>query len=314
MKKYNEFPIVDLHTDYVLACYEQGKQFKSDRQINLDLLKKANYKLLFCGFSYDDLLKDTEIQFAVLQNQLRLHKDFSLIKTKQDLSNLFKPSNHKIGMIWHMEGADILKNDERKLIEYYKNGLRSIGLTHSSRNCLAAGNKDNPEIPLTKFGEKIVKLAHKLHIVVDLAHLNEKGFYKVLDLSVGRPVIVSHANTYKYCPDQRNLKDHQIRAVAKAGGVIGPFFSAKYVRNDGKQVTIDDVVKHIVHIVEIGGIDVLALGSDFGGITTGLPTGLENASKLIKLFSLLKRKGFSQSDLEKICYKNAIRILSKILA
>lgn len=305
-----KYPIIDLHTDYVLACYEKGKQFKSDQQINDKMLDKTNIRLVFAGFSYDDLLKDTDLQFKVLHQQLMKVKNLKLVLTKQNLSDLFESKNR--GMIIHMEGAGILNNSMQKFQQYYHGGLRSIGLTHSRKNCLAAGNKENPKLPLTAFGKQIIKTSHQQGVVVDLAHLNEKGFYQALKNGT-RPFIVSHTCAYKLCPDPRNLKDEQIKEIARQKGVVGIFFSSQYVRNDGKKATIDDVVNHFVHIASVGGVDVLAIGSDFGGITTGTPYGLENTTKLTMLINRLKKAGFNNQDIEKISYKNAKRVLLNIL-
>lgn len=302
--------IIDLHTDYVLACYEKGRQFKSNQQINDQMLDKTNVKLIFAGFSYDDLLKDTERQFKVLHQQLIKVNNLKLILTKQNLVDLFLSKNR--GMILHMEGAGILNKSVEKFQQYYHGGLRSIGLTHSRKNCLAAGNKENSDLPITPFGKIIIKTAHKQGVIVDLAHLNEKGFYQALKIG-SKPFIVSHTCAYKLCPDPRNLKDEQIKEVAKQRGVIGMFFSSQYVRNNGKKANIDDVVNHFIHVASVAGTKVLAIGSDFGGITTGLPKGLENTTKLLVLISKLKKAGFTKKEIEEICYKNAQQVLLKIL-
>jgi membrane dipeptidase len=310
MKKY---PIFDLHDDYVLALYDKGKQFKSDQQINRDLLRKANVKLIFGGFSYDDIFKDTNIQIDVLLKHASDKKNgLDLVKNAKDLKRVLN-SKDQCGIILHLEGAAILGDDPYLLDRYFELGVRSIGLTHSEKNKLASGNKIDPKEHITSLGKKIVKEAVKKHMIVDLAHLNEAGFYDVLRLISHQPPIVTHTCTYKYCPDPRNLKDEQIKEIAKRKGVIGIFFSAKYVKPDYQTTSIDDVVKHFVHVAEVGGIDVLAIGSDFGGITTGIPKGLEDISKLQKLLIKLKKVGFNDNDLKKIAYLNVYRVLGKIL-
>lgn len=311
MNSKNIIPIVDLHTDYVLACYKAGKQFGSGKQISIPLMKRSGTKVFFAGFSYDDLLKDTDLQFKVLENELKKRKEFKLVKSKEDFSNVFNEKN-KIGVVIHMEGASTLGTSIEKFKTYYEKGLRSIGLTHNYKNTLAAGCKENPNLHLTDFGKKIVKLAQKFGVVVDLSHLNYQGFYDILKIAT-KPVIVTHTCTYKYCPDPRNLKDEQIKEIARQKGLIGIFFSSKFVRNDGVKADIDYALNHFVHVAEVGGIDVLAIGSDFGGITTGLPKGLENTSKLLDVLEKLKKRGFSNSDIEKITHLNAKKVISNLL-
>lgn len=311
--KSQSYPIIDLHDDYVLSCYEKGVPFGSAKQINKKLIKKGKIKVIFAGFSYDDYFGDTERQLQILLDEVASDRNgLKLIKKRQDLIDVMHSEN-KTGIILHLEGAKIVDKKMKVLDRFYEMGLRSISLTHSGKNQLASGNKINPKNHITPLGEAVVKEAVKKHMVVDLAHLNYAGFYDVLRLLKNQPPVVSHTCAYDLCPDPRNLKNEQIVEVAKQGGVIGVFFSAKYVKSDYKTATIDDVVRHFVHIAEVGGIDVLAFGSDFGGITTGLPKGLENISCLQKILTKLKAVGFSQEDLEKVAYKNAYRVINQIL-
>lgn len=310
MKKYS---IIDLHDDYVLALYEKGKQFKSEKQINLKLMKKAGVKLIFGGFSYDNLFKDTDIQINTILKHVSIKKNkIDLVKNAFDLVSILKSKN-RYGIILHLEGAGILDKKMVLFNKYYNLGLRSISLTHSGKNQLASGNKIDPKEHVTEFGKKVVKEAVKRHMIVDLAHLNYAGFYDVLRLISHQPPVVTHTCTYKHCRDPRNLKDEQIKEIARRKGLIGIFFSAKYVKPDYKSATIDDVVKHFVHVAEVGGVDILAFGSDFGGITTGVPKDLENITKLHVLLKKLKKVGFSEDDLEKIAYRNAYRVIREIL-
>jgi membrane dipeptidase len=236
-----------------------------------------------------------------------------LVVSKKDLKNLFSKNNSKIGLLLHLEGAEYLNRNIQNLYRYYENGLRSIGLTHAHQNSLAGGNTSDPTIPLTPFGREVVKAAHKLNMIVDLAHLNQKGFYECLEMNGSKPAFVSHTCVSEVCNNPRNLDDEQIKKIAETKGVMGIFFSSKYVKNDEITVTIDDVVKHFLHVADLIGTDNLAIGSDFGGITTGLPRGLENSSKLLDLFQKLKENGFTDEDINKIAYQNAQRVLLQIL-
>lgn len=311
MKK---FPIVDLHTDFVLSCYKKGEEFKSKKQINLNLIKKGKIKIFFSGFSYDDIFNDTDKQVNVLLKVIKNKKNnLHLIKSKKDLDYVLN-SKTKKGVILHLEGSKII--DEKLILfnKLYEIGLRSLSLTHSEKNQFAAGNKINPKEGLTKLGKKLVKEAIKKSVIVDLAHLNFKSFYDVLKLTVDyQPPVITHTATYKYCSDPRNLKDEQIKEIAKNNGIIGIFFSEKYINHSNKKTNMNDVIKHMIHIIEVGSINTLTIGSDFGGITTGLPKGLNDITKLQILISELKKFGFSDDDILKISCLNAIRVISQIL-
>jgi membrane dipeptidase len=305
--KPKTYPVIDLHTDYVLACYEKGDKYGSAKQTNRQMLKRNGVRAILAGFSYDDLLKDTDLQLSVLLKETSAHNGLMLVKSKKDLENALS-SPGKTGVVIHLEGAGVLDGNMDRLHELYEKGVRSIGLTHSVKNSLASGNRENPKDPLTPFGREVVKEAVKKGMALDLAHLNEAGFWEVMDMTKG-PVLVSHACAYTYCPDPRNLTDDQIKAVARRGGVIGVFFSSKYVTNDGTPATVDDVVRHFVHIAEVGGVETVALGTDYGGITTGVPRGLESVDALPGLFERLGKAGFSEQDLALVSHGNAQRVL-----
>lgn len=307
-------PIIDLHEDYVISCYSsEGNEYQkaSGDQLNFDLMKKGNVKVLFAGFSYDDMMHDSELQLETILNFGHQHKEFTIIHSWQEFETALQ-APEKIGVVVHIEGADILQNSLDNLHNLYKKGLRSIGLTHNYKNCLGAGCKEDATLPLTDFGREVLKEAEELGMVVDLAHINEKGFYEVMELTK-RPVIVTHGNSRAICNNPRNYTDDQIRAIVEKKGVIGVFFAGTFVRNDA-QPTIDDVVRHYVHIAEVAGTtEILAMGSDFGGIITGLTEGLENMGKVGDLYTKLLAAGFTEKDIEGITHKNAERVISQLL-
>ncbi len=309
--KNSKIPIIDLHSDYVLACYEKGIPYKSAKQTNMKMLKANNVKIIFAGFSYDDLLKDTKKQLELLLRETKKNKCTVLIKNSKDIETVFREQN-SLGFILHLEGSEILDGSLKNLENLYIKGLRSLSLTHSEKNSLGSGNKDNPNTPLTSFGIQVVKETQRKKIILDLAHLNQKCFFQTAHMIKG-PLLVSHSCAYSLCPDPRNVTDEQIKLVSQRNGVIGVFFSSKYVKQTNDEVTINDVVDHFVHIVKVGGINCVAVGSDFGGITTGLPKNLESVNSLQNLKQKLKKKGFKTKDIEKIFYKNAQRVISQLL-
>jgi len=306
------FPLFDLHTDYVLSQYEEGIKYKSAHQINNLQLENTQTKLIFSGFSYDDLFHDTDKQLRVMHRSFQSDKAWLVIKTKNDLVRLMVNKKNR-GVIIHMEGADILQRDVNIFDHYYNQGLRSIGLTHTHKNCLAAGNKENPTTPLTPFGRKIVLHALKKGVIIDLAHLNKAGFYEAAGLLGKKPLFVSHTCAYKLCRNNRNLTEEQIKIIGKSHGVIGIFFSKKFVNNRKKIVEINDVVKHFIHIASIVGDDSVAIGSDFGGITSGFPKGLESLSKIGEFYKKMKEAGFNDTSMKKITHLNALRVIKHYL-
>lgn len=288
----SKIPLIDFHTDFILGEANLGqKLFNVDtsKQINKNLTEKAGVSLLFAGFSYDDEKNCTETMLS-------------------EMEKFVKKEKPKFKIIFHLEGAQILARDQNLLVKFFKRGVRSIGIAHTHDNNLCGSSSSDKNLGLTPFGKKIIKEAIKLGMVIDFAHMSRKSFFQALKL-ISKPPIMSHTACFSVEQNPRNTKDEQIIEIAKRKGIIGIFFSGKYI-NSKKQPTVEDVIKHIDHVVKVAGINHVAIGSDFGGITTGQPTGLESVDKIQHLFEKLKDKGYSDKGIEKIAYKNAKRVLS----
>ena len=309
-----QIPIIDTHCDIVIPYQELKNKFgntSSSTQTNLPLLKAANVKIIFAGFSYDDLLGNTDQQFKNIHQMIKRYSDdFELINDFNQIEQIL--NSNKIGVIIHLEGAAILDNKIDKLTYFYNMGLRSLGFTHNTKNCLGTGALVDDKQGLTPFGKEVIKKCNELNIIIDLAHLNRAGFDDVIKLSL-KPPFISHGNCYSLTKNPRNYTDQQLRKIAKLGSVVGIFFSGKFLKRDNNPTgpELADAIAHIKHIVKTIGINHVVLGCDFGGITTGLPKGLENHSSLITLFAKLRKENFSNKDIEKIAYKNALRIIKE---
>lgn len=232
-------------------------------------------------------------------------------------SQLEKNIKHNIfSAILHIEGAESIEEDLKNLEWYYKNGLRSLGPVWSRSNVFGHGVPFKyPFSPdtgpgLTKSGKNLIKECNELGIIVDLAHMNEKGFFDVAKISK-YPLVVSHTGVHSLCPSTRNLTDKQIDAVANSNGVIGIIFESTNIntKNGFKNTNlpIDEVVKHIDYIVKRVGEDHVAFGSDFDG--ADLIEDLKDVSKYPNLINALRKKGYEDSVIEKIAHKNWLRAI-----
>ena len=162
---------------------------------------------------------------------------------------------------------------------------------------------------LSEKGREMVAEMERLGIIPDVSHLSDKGFYDVLELTK-KPFVASHSNARAICPCVRNMTDDMIRRLSERGGVMGLNFCADFleekpigVKNPG---TIDAIVRHARHIASVGGIEVLGLGSDFDGIDTH--EELPGAQSMEKLWEALHKAGFSEGELDKIFYRNVLRV------
>lgn len=162
---------------------------------------------------------------------------------------------------------------------------------------------------LTEKGREMVEEMERLGIIPDVSHLSDAGFYDVLEVTK-KPFVASHSNARKVCPCVRNMTDDMIRRLAGRGGVMGLNFCADFLeekpfgeKNPG---TVEAVVRHAKHIADVGGIEVLGLGSDFDGIDTN--EGLPGAQSMENLWHALHNAGFSEDALDKIFYENVLRV------
>ena len=211
-----------------------------------------------------------------------------------------------IGALLGIEGAHALEGDLDKLDHFARRGVRYLGLSHFRSNeasfpAYGFGRRDAEG--LTRFGREVVRRCESLGVLVDLAHINRKGFFDVCAMAE-KPPIVSHTGVVGVFEHWRNIDDEQLRAVADLGGVVGVIFCPKFLGGDG----LAPVVEHLRHIVSVCGEDTPALGSDWDGFI--IPTrDLCDAARLPLLTDALLEGGFSEESIGKILHTNAMRVL-----
>jgi membrane dipeptidase len=205
---------------------------------------------------------------------------------------------------------------------YHRLGVRAMGLTWNGRNAIADGcGEEAAGGELTSFGRQVVDEMNRLGMLVDVSHLSRAGFWDVVarQETAKRPFIASHSNARAICEHRRNLDDEQIRAVARSGGVVGVNFYPPFLRvpqpgdpEHASGASIDDVVAHVEGLAErAGGIDHVGIGADYDGISYG-PRGLEDPSKYPALAEALAKRGLSAGDIEKVFFKNFLRVFRAV--
>ncbi len=247
----------------------------------------------------------------------------SMVRTRSDLPEKVQPG--QISFILHFEGGMPLQGSIHQLRNFYRLGLRSMQLTWNFRNELGDGVWENrTKGGLTNFGVEVIKEMNRLGMIVDLAHMNREGFFQALDVAEA-PLIVSHANACGMLDNPRNLADDQIKAIADQDGLVG--ILALPERTAKKDATIEDLLDHIDYMVNLAGIEHMALGMDF--IKYDGPRTLkdrhhplhertyvkdfEEIEDLPNLIDRLERRGYKESDIALILGGNYLRILKTIL-
>lgn len=219
-----------------------------------------------------------------------------------------------LAAILHFEGAENLGPDPAALEAYREKGLRSLGLVWSRPNAYAYGVPFRfPSSPdtgpgLTEAGRELVRECNRLGVLLDMSHLNERGFWDVAALSEA-PLVATHSNAHALCPASRNLTDRQLDAIRDSEGMVGVNFAVAFLREDGKEedAPLETVVRHVDYLMERLGIERVGFGSDFDGAK--VPEGIGDVSGLSKLLAALRERGYDDEALRKLAHGNWLRVL-----
>lgn len=203
-------------------------------------------------------------------------------------------------LILALENARPLEADPLLFDRLCDAGLWMMTLTHNGGNAFAEGTYGDRSRGLSTAGRMLVKLAGERGVALDLSHLNERGALELLSLTEG-PVLASHANCRVLCPDERNLSDEVIGEIAARGGIIGVTLHRPFV---GLRGGIDDLLRHVEHLLEWVGEEAVAVGTDFDGTDT-LIDGIENNADLEKIADRMSLFGYNERLIANIFYKNA---------
>jgi membrane dipeptidase len=217
----------------------------------------------------------------------------------------------RIAALGGIEGGQALEGELDTIAAFARRGVRYLGLLHFSANAIgrpARGRGADPAEGLTGFGREVVRECERCGVIVDLAHINRRGFFDAL-AEATQPLMVSHTGVLGVHPHWRNVDDDQLRAVADRGGCVGVIFARRYLGS----ASIEAVVDHLLHIIDVAGDELPALGSDFDGFVVP-PEGLEDVAALPNLTVALSRRGVPPRVLEKILGGNVLRVLDAVPA
>jgi len=216
----------------------------------------------------------------------------------------------KVAGLLSIEGADVIEGRIEMLGVFHRLGVRMVGLVHSLRNQLADGIADRRTGGgLSELGVQAIEELDRLGMIIDVSHLNDDGFWDVLE-QTKNPIIASHSNSRAVCNHPRNMTDEMITALAENGGVMGMNFAPSFVHKT--DATLEAVIDHIDHIVDLVGPDHVGLGSDYDGIPS-TPRGLEDVTKMPDITRELVKREYSREDIQKILGGNHLRLFKKVI-
>jgi membrane dipeptidase len=326
--------VIDTHSDSLVAHIRRGNQSMFDPdvhlgpesavgylrgpldsaaqqdevQLNFPKMRVGGIDCAFCAVDVTRARKNHATYaldaFGFLMHNLEAHPDEVVVaRTAQDIRDAKVAG--KLSVVMAVENSDGVEGSLYILRMLYEMGVRSLGLTHNTSSWAADGNAEaRSGGGLTTFGVALVKELNRLGVVVDVSHISERGFWDVLEIA-DRPILASHSNCKAVCDHPRNLTDDQIRAVAKTGGSIGVIYYKSFV--DTEAPTLDRLLDHVDHIVQLVGPDHVGLGSDFDGGGTLV----KDAAAVPELTEMLAARGYGKGDLRKILGENHLRVFEE---
>ncbi|WP_158969595.1 dipeptidase [Chachezhania sediminis] len=223
----------------------------------------------------------------------------------------------QIAAIMHFEGAEPIGPDLDALHVWHAAGLRSLGPVWSRPTAFGNGvpfafpSSPDTGDGLTEAGKRLVAECNKLKIMIDLSHLNEKGFDDVAALS-DAPLVATHSNVHAICPSSRNLTDRQLKVIAETGGMVGLNYAVGFLRDDGQKTDtggFDPLIRHLDHMMGILGEDGVGLGSDFDGAE--IPEDLHDAAGLPRLIDAMRSHQYGEALIAKLAQGNWLSVLER---
>ena len=356
--------VCDTHNDIISTCIEDGYAFDQDLKgkthSDLKRMKEGGVDVqvfsVYCDGKQADPFKFANREIDTLQAWARRNpKSMMLVTNPVELQQAL--AQKKLASLIGVEGGHMIEDDLGKLEALYKRGARYLTLTWNNNNNWATSaeyeSKNNGIIDtasqkkgLSEFGKQVIRKMNELGMMIDVSHVGEQTFWDAINLST-KPVIASHSNAYTLCPVYRNLKDDQIKAIGKNGGVIQLNFYAAFLdstvdkrmkaffrdhrqerdslTNAGNKEATAYLMKkykteynalqapfkllfdHMEYIIRLAGVDHVGLGGDFDGITL-TPTELTDVTKYPLITKELVTRGYSKEDIFKIMGGNFIRV------
>jgi membrane dipeptidase len=337
----------DAHCDTVMKVLDEDANFlraEGKAHISLPGMVDANVQAqIFACFVLRSQHPGSEFQRAsqmintIHEMAASTDGELRVIRTSRELQEAFTGGPR--AAIVSLEGADPLEHKAETIREFYGQGVRSI--IFAWQDNAFSGTAFGSNTPLTDQGRRLLGLCEELGIVVDVSHLSDKAFAEVVALSE-KPLVATHSDCRSLCPSLRNLTDDMIRTVSGRGGVMGINLSPSFLdpsfaeavkpltkasrrssspeeqrslREEMLSVprpSLDWVARHVLHAINVGGEDCIGFGGDLDGIGQ-TPEGINTVVDYAKFIPLLRDAGLSQGQIEKVCYKNFLRVFSEVL-
>lgn len=331
--------IIDMHCDTILEIMlrkRNGEEISlrdNNLMLNLEKMKKGGYSVqnfaMFVHLAEKSMTPFEHVNaiLATFKAEMEANKDLiTQVYNTEDIRR--NEAEGKLSALLTVEEGGCCEGKIENLRYLYEQGVRMLTITWNYPNELGFPNRTKesdmytPDTVhgLTETGIEFVQEMERLGMIPDVSHLSDAGFWDVVKYTK-KPFVASHSNARAVCPWGRNLTDEMIRALAERGGVTGLNYAANFLRDVPHTTAIDyskpayasveDIAKHARHIVNVGGINCLGLGSDFDGIP--MHPELSGADEMMKVADALSKYHFSEDEIDKIFYGNVFRLYKEVL-
>ena len=321
---------IDMHCDTLLMLMmkdpERSDLYESEfTAVDLKRMRRAHELARFFAVflppasSFEELgikAKTDEEYIAacrdILLKNVKKHSDIIAMAGNADEIEKNKKEG-KMSAVLTMEDGRAVLGKMENLKRFYDMGFRAISLTWNYENCFGYPNSSNPKVMkagLKPFGKEAVEYMQELGILVDVSHLSDGGFWDVVSIAK-KPFAATHSDCRAISPHQRNLTDEMIKALSEAGGVAGINFCPEFLNPDLEKTKSSAALmaKHARHMADVGGIECVGIGSDLDGIDGDIE--VKDCAHMGLFEDALKKEGFSQKDIERILYKNVLRVIKE---
>lgn len=278
----------DLHCDTAYELYKNRLPFKNNL-LSVTSEGSKNFDNWFQTFAVW-IADNTPEPFLLYRNILC------------DIKEKLKTAPENLHPIFSVEGGAVLEEDLDRLEILKEDSIKMLTLTWNGENRIAGGSKSQKN--LTDFGKKVVTRLNELKMACDLSHLNNKSFYRAIELT--EFPIATHSNCYEICKHPRNLTLEQIKLIAERNGVVGLTFYPPFL---GENV-FEGIYKNIVLLLENSLESHISIGSDFDG--GQMDKTLDNISKIPHLYAFLEEKGIKKAVLDRVFFENAYNFIAKL--
>lgn len=307
----NRIPYFDAHCDTIFQCYTTGASFRKNSG-HIDLERAAGFSSYGQIFAFyadaaqlapEQRLPTARNMYALFQRELERNQDLlRQCRTSADIQFCWNAG--KIAAVLSIEGAELLECSPDNLDLAAEWGIRLINPTWNYANALSGTHCECPEQGLTELGKTFVREAQSRNILIDVSHLSEAGFWDLARIT-NLPIVASHSNSRRIWDHTRGLTDDQFRAICETGGVVGLSFCAEFV---SENPTMDDLVRHLEHFLDLGGEKNLGIGGDLDGIDMAVE-GIHGVEDVPLFWQALETRGYPHSLIEDLFRNNWIRVL-----